>query len=104
MKTKITYVFDENDVEILRKAKEIISALYNANDVEYDNDVETDLIDVFNEIEELCVDKYDLNKLEYIDYEEEEEEEEPVDYCEYCGCAIYEGDGGCVACSGEEDE
>ena len=107
MRTKLVYVMEREDAEILRKAKSIINLLYNA-EVEFDDDaIEQDLLNEFGDIEDMVIDDIDLNELDdSIDYDDEdddediEEDDEPICYCEYCGCAIYEGDGEYVACDG----
>ena len=55
MKTKLAYIMEKEDVEVLRKAKSIINLLYNA-EVEFDNDaVEQDLWYELADIEEMCI-------------------------------------------------
>ena len=97
MRTKLVYVIEREDVEILRKAKSIINILNNAAEVEYDSDtVETDALCTYGDIEELVVeDECECCK---------SAEDEPVAMCEYCGALIFEGDAewvaadGCVCC------
>ena len=107
MRTKLVYVIEKEDIEVLRKAKGIINLLYNA-EVEFDNDaVEQDLLNEFGDIEDMCIDGLDLDKLDsndYDDFDDDEdedcEEDEPVAWCEYCGSAIYEGEYEWVAADG----
>ena len=106
MRTKLVYVMEREDAEILRKAKSIINLLYNA-EVEFDDDaIEQGLLNEFGDIEDMIIDDIDLNELDAsIDYDDEDDDEdieddEPIGCCEYCGCAIYEGDGEYVACDG----
>ena len=108
MRTKLVYVMEKEEIEVLRKAKGIINLLYNA-EVEFDNDaVEQDLLNEFGDIEDMIIDDIDLNELDKDDYDdfddedddEDIEDDEPIGWCEYCGCAIYEGDGEYVACDG----
>ena len=55
MKTKLVYVMEKEDIEVLRKAKSIINLLYNA-EVEFDNDaVKQDLWYELADIEEMCI-------------------------------------------------
>ena len=106
MRTKLVYVMEREDAEILRKAKSIINLLYNA-EVEFDDDaIEQGLLNEFGDIEDMIIDDINLNELDAsIDYDDEDDDEdieddEPIGCCEYCGCAIYEGDGEYVACDG----
>ena len=55
MKTKLVYVMEKEDIEVLRKAKGIINLLYNA-EVEFEDDaVEQDLWYELADIEEMCI-------------------------------------------------
>ena len=105
MKTKLVYVMEKEDIEVLRKAKSIINLLYNA-EVEFEDDaVEQDLLGELVDIEDMCIEGISLDELdkeEYDDYEEDEDDEdEPiVDFCEYCGCVIEEDDTHWVAANG----
>lgn len=105
MKTKLVYVMEREDIEVLRKAKSIINLLYNA-EVEFEDDaVEQDLLGELVDIEDMCIEGISLDELdkeEYDDYEEDEDDEdEPiVDFCEYCGCVIGEDDTHWVAANG----
>ena len=113
MRTKTVYVFEREDVEILRKARDIMHSLYNAEEIEFEDDkVEFDVLAAFGDIEEMCIDECDLNELDdSIDYDDEDDDdydaEEPVEVCEYCGTCIFEGDAewvasnGCVCCCDE---
>ena len=112
MRTKLVYVMEREDIEVLRKAKGIINLLYNA-EVEFDDEaVEQDLLSEFGDIEDMCIDGLDLNELDkddYDDFEDDEdiEDDEPVAVCEYCGTCLFEGDAewvasnGCVCCCDE---
>jgi hypothetical protein len=104
MRTKVVYVMENEDVEILRKAREVINAMYN-EEVDYDNGwVETEVLDGLVEIELLCNDEIacdcaecracDEDEDEDEDFEDEDDEED-VEYCDYCGRAIHEGDEWC---------
>jgi hypothetical protein len=108
MKTKLVYIMEREDIEVLRKAKSIINLLYNA-EVEFEDDaVEQDLLSEFGDIEDMCIDG--LVNDEWLDemckdFDDEEdegdEEDEPiVDFCEYCGCVIEEDDVHWVAANG----
>jgi hypothetical protein len=56
MKTKLVYIMEREDIEVLRKAKSIINLLYNA-EVEFEDDaVEQDLLSEFGDIEDMCID------------------------------------------------
>lgn len=107
MKTKLVYIMEREDIEVLRKAKSIINLLYNA-EVEFEDEaVEQDLLSEFGDIEDMCIEGLDLDKLDsedYDDYDEDdedcEEEEHFVDYCEHCGCVIEEDDTHWVAANG----
>ena len=105
MRTKLVYVMEKEDIEVLRKAKSIINLLYNA-EVEFEDDaVEQDLLGELVDIEDMCIEGISLDELdkeEYDDYEEDEDDEdEPiVDFCEYCGCVIEEDDTHWVAANG----
>ena len=106
MRTKLVYVMEKEDIEVLRKAKSIINLLYNAEAEFEDDAVEQDLLYELADIEEMCIEGISLDELdkeEYDDYEEDEddEEDEPiVDFCEYCGCVIEEDDTHWVAANG----
>ena len=55
MRTKLVYVMEKEDIEVLRKAKSIINLLYNA-EVEFEDDaVEQDLFYELADIEEMCI-------------------------------------------------
>ena len=55
MRTKLVYVMEKEDIEVLRKAKGIINLLYNAK-VEFEDDaVEQDLFYELADIEEMCI-------------------------------------------------
>jgi arginine deiminase len=106
MKAKLVYIMEEEDVEVLRMAKNIINLLHNT-ETEYKNEnVKKDLLKEFSDIEDMCVEGISLDELDkekYDDYEEDEgdEEDEPiVDFCEYCGCVIEEDDTHWVAANG----
>lgn len=106
MKTKLVYIMEREDIEVLRKAKSIINLLYNA-EVEFEDDaVEQDLLSEFGDIEDMCIDgiidneKFDDMCLDFDDEEDDDCEDEPVAWCEYCGCAIYEGEYEWVAADG----
>jgi superfamily II RNA helicase len=113
MKAKLVYIMEEEDVEVLRMAKNIINLLHNT-ETEYKNEnVKKDLLKEFSDIEDMCVEGISLDELykeKYDDYEEDEgdEEDEPiVDFCEYCGCVIEEDDthwvaANCAVCCCEE--
>jgi hypothetical protein len=108
MKTKLVYIMEREDIEVLRKAKSIINLLYNA-EVEFEDDaVEQDLLSEFGDIEDMCIDGlvneelFDEMCQDFDDEEDEgDEEDEPiVDFCEYCGCVIEEDDTHWVAANG----
>lgn len=106
MRTKLVYVMEREDVEVLRKAKSIINLLYNA-EVEFEDEaVEQDLLSEFGDIEDMCIEgliddeKLDEMCQDFDDEDDDIDEDEPICYCEYCGCGIYEGDGEYVACDG----
>lgn len=105
MKTKLVYIMEREDIEVLRKAKSIINLLYNA-EVEFEDDaVEQDLLGELVDIEDMCIEGISLDELdkeEYDDYEEDEDDEDEsiVDYCEHCGCVIEEDDTHWVAANG----
>lgn len=108
MKTKLVYIMEREDIEVLRKAKSIINLLYNA-EVEFEDDaVEQDLLSEFGDIEDMCIDglvndeKFDEMCQDLDDEEDEdcEDDEHFVDYCEYCGCVIEEDDTHWVAANG----
>jgi hypothetical protein len=108
MKTKLVYIMEREDIEVLRKAKSIINLLYNA-EVEFEDDaVEQDLLSEFGDIEDMCIegvvnDEWLDEMCKDFDDEEDEgdEEDEPiVDFCEYCGCVIEEDDTHWVAANG----
>lgn len=110
MKTKLVYIMEKEEIEVLRKAKGIINLLYNA-EVEYENDaVEQDLLNELVDIEDMCIDgiidneKFDDVCLDFDDEEDDEdedcEEDEPVAWCEYCGCGIYEDEYEWIAADG----
>jgi arginine deiminase len=106
MEAKLVYIMEEEDVEVLRMAKNIINLLHNT-ETEYKNEnVKKDLLKEFSDIEDMCVEGISLDELDkekYDDYEEDEddEEDEPiVDFCEYCGCVIEEDDVHWVAANG----
>lgn len=106
MRTKLVYIMEREDIEVLRKAKGVINLLYNA-EVEFEDDaVEQDLLGELVDIEDMCIEGISLDELDkekYDDYEEDEddEEDEPiVDFCEYCGCVIEEDDTHWVAANG----
>ena len=108
MKTKLVYVMEREDIEVLRKAKSIINLLYNA-EVEFEDDaVEQDLLSEFGDIEDMCIDGLVNDELfdemcQDFDDEEDEDcevEEHFVDDCEHCGCVIEEDDTHWVAANG----
>jgi hypothetical protein len=108
MKTKLVYIMEREDIEVLRKAKSIINLLYNA-EVEFEDDaVEQDLLNEFGDIEDMCIDGlvneelFDEMCQDFDDEDDEdcEDEEHFVDYCEYCGCVIEEDDTHWVAANG----
>ena len=111
MRTKTVYVFEREDVEILRKARDIMHSLYNAAEIEFEDDkVEFDVLSAFGDIEEMCIDECDLSELDsdkYDDYDEADgsDEDEPYAYCECCGEPIeneddvhYAADGSVCCC------
>ena len=56
MKTKLVYIMEKEEIEVLRKAKSIINLLYNV-EVEFEDDaVEQDLLSEFGDIEDMCID------------------------------------------------
>ena len=73
------YLFSDNRNVVLRKAKNIINLLYNA-EVEYENDaVEQDLLCEFGDIEDMCIEGLVNDELfdeMCQDFDEEEEEDE----------------------------
>ena len=79
MKTKLVYVMEREDIEVLRKAKSIINLLYNA-EVEFEDDaVEQDLLNELVDIEDICIDGIiDNEKFDDVclDFDEDDEEEE----------------------------
>ena len=108
MRTKLVYVMEKEDIEVLRKAKSIINLLYNA-EVEFEDDaVEQDLLSEFGDIEDMCIEGLVNDELfdemcqDFDDEEEDEceEDEHFVDYCEHCGCVIEEDDTHWVAANG----
>lgn len=109
MKTKLVYIMEREDIEVLRKAKSIINLLYNA-EVEFEDDaVEQDLLSEFGDIEDMCIDglvndeKFDEMCQDFDEDDEDEDcedDEHFVDYCEYCGCVIEEDDTHWVAANG----
>lgn len=109
MKTKLVYIMEREDIEVLRKAKSIINLLYNA-EVEFEDEaVEQDLLSEFGDIEDMCIDGlvneelFDEMCQDFDDEDDEDcedEEEHFVDYCEYCGCVIEEDDTHWVAANG----
>ena len=109
MKTKLVYVMEREDIEVLRKAKSIINLLYNA-EVEFEDDaVEQDLLNELVDIEDMCIDgiidneKFDDVCLDFDEDDEDEDcedDERFVDYCEHCGCVIEEDDTHWVAANG----
>ena len=82
MKTKLVYIMEREDVEVLRKAKSIINLLYNA-EVEFEDDaVEQDLLSEFGDIEDMCIDGIiDNEKFDDVclDFDEEDDEEDEED-------------------------
>lgn len=109
MKTKLVYVMEREDIEVLRKAKSIINLLYNA-EVEFEDDaVEQDLLNELVDIEDMCIDgiidneKFDDVCLDFDEDDEDEDcedDEHFVDYCEHCSCVIEEDDTHWVAANG----
>ncbi len=108
MRTKLVYVMEKEDIEVLRKAKSIINLLYNA-EVEFEDEaVEQGLLSEFGDIEDMCIDGlvneelFDEMCQDFDDEEDEdcEEEEHFVDYCEHCGCVIEEDDTHWIAANG----
>ena len=82
MKTKLVYIMEREDIEVLRKAKSIINLLYNA-EVEFEDDaVEQDLLGELVDIEDMCIDgiidneKFDDVCLDFDEDDECEDEEE----------------------------
>lgn len=79
MKTKLVYIMEREDIEVLRKAKSIINLLYNA-EVEFEDDaVEQDLLGELVDIEDMCIDGIiDNEKFDDVclDFDEDDEEEE----------------------------
>ena len=55
MRTKLVYVMEKEDIEVLRKAKGIINLLYNAKVKFEDDAVEQDLFYELADIEEMCI-------------------------------------------------
>ena len=82
MKTKLVYIMEREDIEVLRKAKSIINLLYNA-EVEFEDDaVEQDLLSEFGDIEDMCIDGIiDNEKFDDVclDFDEEDDEEDEED-------------------------
>ena len=78
MRTKLVYVMEKEDIEVLRKAKSIINLLYNAEAEFEDDAVEQDLLYELADIEEMCIDDIiDDKKFDEMcqDFDEEEEDE-----------------------------
>lgn len=82
MKTKLVYIMEREDIEVLRKAKSIINLLYNA-EVEFEDDaVEQDLLGELVDIEDMCIDgiidneKFDDVCLDFDEDDEDEDEED----------------------------
>ena len=99
MKTKLVYIMEKEDIEVLRKAKGIINLLYNA-EVEFEDDVvEQDLLGELVDIEDMCIEGISLDELDKEEYDDDEDEP-IVDFCEYCGCVIGEDDTHWVAANG----
>ena len=99
MRTKLVYVMEKEDIEVLRKAKSIINLLYNA-EVEFEDDaVEQDLLGELVDIEDMCIEGISLDELDKEEYDDDEDEP-IVDFCEYCGCVIGEDDTHWVAANG----
>ena len=78
MRTKLVYVMEKEDIEVLRKAKSIINLLYNAEAEFEDDAVEQDLWYELADIEEMCIEGV-VND-EWLDemckdFDDEEEEE-----------------------------
>ena len=74
MRTKLVYVMEKEDIEVLRNAKGIINLLYNA-EVEFEDDaVEQDLFYELADIEDMCFDEK-LDKMRQ-DFDENDEEED----------------------------
>ena len=73
MRTKLFYIMEKEDIEVLRKAKSIINLLYNAKVEFEDVDVEQDLFYELADIEEMCIDeKFDKMCQDFDDEEEDE--------------------------------
>ena len=78
MRTKLVYVMEKEDIEVLRKAKSIINLLYNAEAEFEDDAVEQDLLYELADIEEMCIDDIiDDKKFDEMcqDFDDEEEDE-----------------------------
>ena len=82
MKTKLVYIMEREDIEVLRKAKSIINLLYNA-EVEFEDDaVEQDLLNELVDIEDMCIDgiidneKFDDVCLDFDEDDDEDDEED----------------------------
>ena len=82
MKTKLVYIMEREDIEVLRKAKSIINLLYNA-EVEFEDDaVEQDLLGELVDIEDMCIDGIiDNEKFDDVclDFDEDDEDEDCED-------------------------
>lgn len=79
MKTKLVYIMEREDIEVLRKAKSIINLLYNA-EVEFEDEaVEQDLLGELVDIEDMCIDGIiDNEKFDDVclDFDEDDEDED----------------------------
>ena len=92
MRTKTVYIIENEDVEILRKANELVRVVYEQPDVEYEC-MEDDVDGAIYDLADFCYEQIDLDDYdeEYLDdydgeyfddYEEDEiedDEEEEVE-------------------------
>ena len=81
MRTKLVYIMEKEDIEVLRKAKGIINLLYNAKVKFEDDAVEQDLFYELADIEEMCIegvvnDEWLDEMCKDFDDEEDDEEDE----------------------------
>lgn len=73
MRTKSVCVMEKEDIEVLRKAKSIINALYN-EEIEFEDDaVEQDLFNELADIEDMCIDEMTDEKFPELCEEDEDE-------------------------------
>ena len=94
MRTKLVHIIENEDVEILRKAKEIMGVAFRAEHIECECD-ETELDDAILEIGDICFEEIDLPICTCgcdDDDDDDDDEDEAVEYCDYCGKEIRKGD------------